>query len=393
MKRNELSIERQLVLIGSIEIDNELADAFRNMLDKPVNWSEIIFQLVTHRTLNMFYYNLKKFKLTGKLEKELQRLMDSQWQVYEERNNYYLQELSCILKEFEKNKVIVPILKGNLLASTVYPSIETRLFNDLDMLMKLDDVAHVTKSLESIGFVQGHYDEEQGVIIEASRKEKMLQQMVSHELQEFQKISDNKFAKLVQVDINHDILWKGNCPYKVDTRDLIKRALPVEINNSKGYMLDYIDNIIQLSCHLYKEATLMMWITDLRDLKIYKFADIYMFVKKFYEQIDWQQLVERVKGYVLEKVVYYNFYYIELMFGEIVPKNVMSSLQPADFTYLDEYGIENKEPSIWEFDFFTRLFDTNRVLNIGQDKIEGMSRYLDAKVKSDGVFHHRTIKE
>lgn len=393
MKRNELSIERQLVLMSSIEIDNEFADAFKNMLDKPVNWSEVMFQLVTHRTLNMFYYNLKKFKLTGILEKELLRLMDSQCQVYEERNNYYLQELSSILKVFEKNEVVVPILKGNLLASTVYPSIETRLFNDLDMLMKLDDVAHVTKSLESIGFVQGHFDEEQGIIIEATRKEKMLQQMVSHELQEFQKISSNKFAKLVQVDINHDILWKGNCPYKVDTRDLIKRALPVQINDTKGYMLDYIDNIIQLSCHLYKEATLMMWITDLRDLKIYKFADIYMYVKKFYEQIDWQQLVERVKGYVLEKVVYYNFYYIEMMFGEIVPENVMSSLQPSDLTYLDEYGIENKESSIWEFDFFTRLFDTNRVLNIGQDKIEGMSRYLDAKVKSDGVFHHRTIKE
>ncbi|MDP4094933.1 MAG: nucleotidyltransferase family protein [Bacillota bacterium] len=392
MKFEELSIERQLVLMTAVEVKDCDAEKLKEIVSSRINWAEVIFQMITHRTMNMFYYNLKKLGLVELLEKEIQRLLESQWQVYGERNNYYLKELVDILKEFESANVVVPILKGNLLASTVYPAIETRIFNDLDLIMRLDDVIPVTKALENIGFVQGHYDEEKCVIIEASRKEKMLQQMVSHELQEFQKLSDNKFARLVQVDVNHDILWKGNCPYKVDTRDLISRALPVAINNAKGYMLDYIDNIIQLSCHLYKEAVLMMWITDLRDLKIYKFADLFMYVERFFEKIDWDLLVGRIKDYRLEKVVYYNFYYIEMMFGQIIPGKVMNSLRPDDLSYLDEYGIENKEPSIWEFDFFTRLFDTNRVLSITEDKLSGMSRYLDAKVKTDGVFHHRAIQ-
>jgi hypothetical protein len=216
--------------------------------------------------------------------------------------------------------------------------------------------------------------------------------MVSHELQEFQKLSGNKFARLVEVDVNHDILWKGNCPYKVDTRELISRAVPIEINGAKGYMLDYIDNIIQLSCHLYKEAVLMMWITDLRDLKIYKFADLFMFICKFRKEIDWKLLVERVKSYGLEKIIYYNFHYIGIMFNEVIPAFVLDELRPEDLAYLDEYGVENKEPATWEFDFFTRLFDTNRVLSVAQDKIEGMSKFLNAKVKADGVFHHRTLQ-
>ena len=390
MERKDLSLERQLVLLTSVEVTEEMGEKLIEIVNSTLDWSDAIFQMITHRTVNMFYYNMKKFNLFDILEKEIQRLLQSQWQVYSERNSYYLKELTLFLQEAEKYNVVVPILKWNLLASMVYPTIETRIFNDLDLIIKLDDVTNVTKALENIGYVQGHYEEEQNVIIESSRQEKILQQMVSHELQEFLKLSDNNFAKLVQVDVNHDILWKGNCPYKVDTRDLIARAIPVEINNAKGYMLEYIDNIIQLSCHLYKEATLMMWITDLRDLKIYKFADLYMYIKKFYKQIDWIQLVERVKAYNLEKVVYYNFHYIEMMFGEIVPTEVMTSLRPEDLSYLDEYGIENKEPSKWEFDFFTRLFDTNRVLGIAQDKLEGMSRYFDAKAKSDGVFRHRT---
>lgn len=391
MERSALSPERQLVLMTAVEMDESQGGRLKEILEGKPDWSDVIFQMITHRTLNMFCYNLKKFGLFGIPEKEIQRLLESQWLVYGERNRCYLGHLSEVMTALKKYNVIVPILKGNLLASLVYPAIETRIFNDLDLLMKLDDVNIVTKALEEAGFIQGFYDEEKGIVVEATRKAKVLTQMVSHELQEFQKVCDNPFAKVVQVDVNHDILWKGNCPYKIDTKDLIARAVPVEINGVEGYMLDAIDNIIQLSCHLYKEATLMIWITDIRDLKIYKFADLYMYIKKFYTNIDWKLLVDRVKGYGIEKIVYYNFHYIEMMFGELVPREVMDSLRPEDLTYLNEYGIENREPSVWKVDFFTRLFDTNRVLMV-EGETSGMSRFMEAKMKADGQVFHRTVQ-
>jgi len=379
MKREDISIERQLVLLTAVEMEDSQEETLKQMLSEKIEWAEVIYQMITHRTLNMFRYNLKKFNLYGNLEKELQRLMDTQWAVFGERNNCYLQKLQEILREFEKRNLIVPILKGNLLATIVYPEIETRIFNDLDMLMKLEDVTPVVEALESLGYIQGNYDEEKDVIVEVSRREKVLHQMATHEIHQFLGLSDNKFARLVEVDVNHDILWKGNCPYKVQTKDLIQRAIPVDIHGTKGYMLDYIDNIIQLSCHLYKEACLMIWIASLKDLKIYKFADLFMYIRKFNDKIDWNLLVSRVKEYNLDRIIYYNFHYIELMFGEIVPQFVKDSLKPEDLSYLDEYAIENKEPSKWQFDFFTRLFDVNRILSIDAGKAEGMNRFLDAK--------------
>lgn len=379
MNREELSLERQLVLMTAVEMEDSQGEALKKMLKGSIQWAEVIYQMVTHRTLNMFRYNLKKFDLFDTLEKELQRLLDTQWTVFSERNRCYLEKLEEILAEFGKRNLVVPVLKGNLVASIVYPELETRVFNDLDMLMKLDDVVPVVKALEDLGYIQGDYDEEKDEIIEATRKQKVLHQMASHEIHQFLKKSGNKFAKLVEVDINHDILWKGNCPYKVPTKDLIERAVPVKINNTDGYMLDYVDNIIQLSCHLYKEACMMVWITDLRDLKLYKFVDLFMYIRKFADKIDWNLLISRVKGYNLEKIIFYNFYYIELMFGEIIPSFVKESLQPEDLSYLDEYAIENKEPSRWEHDFFTRLFDVNRVLSVDQSKAEGLNRFMDAK--------------
>lgn len=392
MEKRELPIERQLVLMGSVEVDSAGADDFIHLLEGRLDWSEILFQLITHRTLNMFYYNVRKSGLEGKLENEARRLMETQWQVYGQRNRCYLSELAGILEEFAKSGLVVPVIKGNLLAGTVYPEIETRIFNDLDLLIKIEDAVPVTRALENAGFIQGHYDSEKNVIVEASRKEKMLQQIASHELQEFQKLGGDPFARLIQVDVNHDVLWKGNCPYRIPTAEMISRAVPVSINGVKGCSLDHIDNLIQLSCHLYKEATLMMWVTDLRDLKIYKFADIFTYIRKYSGEIDWHALVERVRGYGIEKVIYYNLHYIGLMFEEIVPQFVMAGLKPQDLTYLDEYGIENKEPSIWEYDFFTRLFETDRVMKLTQDQYRNLSRFLDAKVRSDGHAAHRIIQ-
>lgn len=380
MNRNEISKERQLVLMTAVDMDEAQGAKLKEILQGNIEWAEVIYQMLTHRTLNMFRYNLKKFNLFDPLEKELRRLMDTQWTVMGERNSCYLEKLGEILKGFEENNLVVPVLKGNLLASIVYPTIEARVFNDLDMLMQLEDVSQVVKVLESLGYIQGNYDEENDVIVEVSRKQKVLHQMATHEIHQFLKLSDNKFAKLIEVDVNHDILWKGNCPYKVPTQELIKRAIPVEINNTKGYMLDYIDNIIQLSCHLFKEACLMIWIHSLQDMKMYKFVDLYMYIKKFNEKIDWNLLVSRVKEYKLEKVLYYNFHYIELMFGKIVPEFVKNSFKPDNLDYLDQYAIENEEPCTWEFDFFTRLFDTSRLLSIDKSKAKGMNRFLDAKL-------------
>jgi hypothetical protein len=380
MNRKELSIERQLILMTAVEVDEAQSDVLKEIVEcQELNWAEVVYQAVTHRTLNMLCYNLKKYGLFAAREPEFKRLCNSQWSVYGERNKFYLDRLSEIMKEFEKVNLVVPILKGNLLASVVYPEIEARVFNDLDLIMKLDDVNILTKVLEDLGYVQGEFNEDTQVIVEATRKVKLLQQMNSHEIQEFLKKSDNNFAKIIEVDVNHDILWKGNCPYKVDTRDLIKRAVPIEFNGVKGYMLDYIDNIIQLSCHLYKEATLMIYIDGIKDLKIYKFADLYMYIKKYFSNIDWKLLIERVKEYNLDKVVYYNFYYIELMFGEIIPEFVNEALRPENLTYLDEYAIESQEPSVWGFDFFTRLFDVNRVLKVDEHQYEKMNKFMDAK--------------
>ncbi|WP_438432803.1 nucleotidyltransferase domain-containing protein [Gorillibacterium sp. sgz500922] len=379
MNRLELSLERQLVLLASVEVEEADRPHLTELLDATLDWSEILYQMTTHRTLNMLTYNLKKFGLFEPLEGELKRLLNLQWAAYRERNGSYAAKLAETLRAFAEKNVVLPVLKGNLLVNTVYPSLETRTFNDLDFLMQLEDVNAVTEALEGLGYIQGEYDAEAHEIKASSRKAKMVHQMTTHEIQEFIQLTDHPFAPVVEVDVNHDILWRGNCPYKVPTRELIARAVPIELYGERGYRLDHADNLIQLCCHLYKEAVLMVWISSLKDLKLYKFADLYMYIRKFSSEIDWDGFQDRVRHYGLEKVVYYNLHYLQLLFRDIVPEAVREAFRPDDLAYLDQYAIENETPSVWEYDFFTRLFDVNRILSVEEGTAEGFKRFQAVK--------------
>lgn len=379
MKRTELSPEHQFILETAVVIDDpkKLMELWKENL----NWKEIFFQAVTHRTLNMIRYNLIRFGLYSELDTEYKRVMDATWESNNQKNLEYKKYLKIILNKFKKDGLVVPILKGNVLAYHVYPSPAARIFNDMDFLIKYEDISKVTDSLNSLGLVQGDYNKEKGIIEEISRKKIMMHQLSTHELAEFKMTNDNSFAPVINVDINHSILWKGNCPYEIPSEDLINRAVNVEFDDVQGHMLHMFDNIIQLSCHLFKEATLMLWITDLRDLKIYKFSDLYMYLHSFGNSIDWNKFMERIEEYKLQKIIYYNFYYIEKMFGQIVPEEVMKRLKPNNLDYLNQYGLENQEPATWTLGFFERLFDRDRVLTIEEEQCSKMKSFMNKRME------------
>ncbi|MFZ5989292.1 MAG: nucleotidyltransferase domain-containing protein [Bacillota bacterium] len=380
----ELSKERQLILLCSRGVlKEEHIEEIKEIMSGRLDWKEILYQGITHRTLNLMYYHLKNLGLTDKIEEEVLKAMKTQSKVYAIRNKTYFSEIKEIFDRLNEHGIRAAILKGNFLAAKVYPSIETRTFNDLDFLIDVRTGDSIVKILEEMGYIQGEYDDSTGEIVPSTRKQKMLQQLASNELQECLKKTDNPFTPLLQVDLNFDVLWKGNCPCKIDTPELLDRALEVDIDGAKTYILDYEDFLVQLACHLYKEAVLMHWISDLRDLKIYKFADIAMFIEKFSDEISWDKLVGFCKRVECEKIVYYAFHYVNLMYGQVVPEKVMSSLEPHDKGYLDEYGIENQQPSKWQFDFFTRMFETSRVLEVSEDLFANRNRFWETKKQAE----------
>ncbi|MEK4059713.1 MULTISPECIES: nucleotidyltransferase domain-containing protein [unclassified Paenibacillus] len=381
-----LSKERQLVILCSRGVWNGEHEAkARELLSHHLDWKDILYQGLTHRVLNLMFYHLKRLELVHVVEEEVVKVMKSQSKVYALRNQFYFEELGSIYRKINEKGLRAVILKGNYLAAHVYPSIETRTFNDLDLLISLSDGEQFVQILESLGYIQGEYNRSTDEIIPGTRKQKIMHQMATHELQECLKKTEHPFVSLLQVDLNHDVLWKGNCPYKISTEELLSRARETEVLGHKCHVLDYEDFLIQLACHLYKEAVMLNWIADLRDLKLYKYADMLMYIEHYQDKLDWDKLISFCQEHSCEKVVYYAFFYVNYIYGNVIPEHVMKALEPEDKAYLDEYGIENTVTAKWEVDFFTRIFDTSRILQVSEEMLTAKNRFWSTRNEHAGA--------
>jgi len=357
----KLTAEQQFIVTCS---KARLNDADRAWLKQHtqagLDWREVLHQAVAHRTLNLITHHLRELEVFGSLERDLRNLMELHRLAIASRNRSYIGELRVIAREFEKVGVKAALVKGGLLASTLYPSIETRYFNDLDFVVNIKDVTPITAALERVGYVQGQFDAKNHAIVAATRRQKIFHQTSSHELQEFLKLSDHPLVPVIEVDINHSILWVGNCPYSISTEQLISRAVKADMGDDPIYRLDMEDALLQLSSHLFREATILHWISEGRDLKIYKFADIYSYVDRFGPQIDWKKFVATVIEHNLQKVAYYPFHFVNELYGQTIPAEVMTALAPSDLGFLEEYAIEGSAPKRWKLGFAERLFDQAR---------------------------------
>lgn len=361
--------ERELVILASKgRLTSEDADRVAEIVHSWPDWKEIVYQATTHRVLGLLQHHCKQLDLLDWIERDLRNLLSLHHAAIGEKNRAYQGELQLIAGKLEEKGVRAALLKGPLLATTVYPGIETRYSNDLDFLVSLSDVNALTAALTEAGYVQGSVSPT-GDIVPANRQQKIFHQMSTHELHEFLKPSGRPLVGLYAVDINHSILWGGKCPYVVDTAELIERSIRVEINGHPVWRLDYEDCLLQLCCHLYREATMAHWIEDSRDLKLYKFADILVYCAAHQDELDWGSFEARVKKAGLDAVVYYVFHHVLMLYASDPTSHLIGEragrLRPQSLDYLDEYELQSGERRRWQHPFLERLFDTRRLTEVG----------------------------
>jgi hypothetical protein len=382
----EITKERELlILLSKSRLSSSEEERVREIIDARPDWKEILYQGTTHRLLGLLYYHLKRLRLQDWIERDLGNLLALHFAAIGEKNRAYYGELRAIADGFNRVGVRAALLKGPLLAWSVYPTIEARYSNDLDFLVSLSDVNRITEVLNGIGYVQGIVDKETDTIIPANRKQKIFHQMSTHELQEFLKPSENALVGRFAVDINHSILWGGRCPYTIDTAALLSRALTVEIAGQDVVRLNAEDCLLQLCCHLYREATMAHWIEDSRDLKIYKFADIINYVERFDQDINWSRFERQIEEAGVNELVYYVLHHVTLLYGTGSCSDALCStmerIRPRDLAFLDEYTLESGERRRWRQGFLDRLFNTNRILEVGaggprEDQFESVKEGL-----------------
>lgn len=354
-----MNTENHLVLSLCRFLDydkEEIRGAFENGVDLP----DVLGKILFHRMGGAAYETLRSCGLLPSLNREFRNVLSSIYSCYEIKTGSYCKAMADLSVLFASAAFPYAFLKGSYLVS-LYPK-GLRTSNDFDVLVNPSDVTKLENLLKSGGFVQGYLKSD--VFRPASREEIITSRMNRGETVPFVKPIDLPFMKYVEVDINFSLDFKatGGTPL---VASLLKRA-KCNILTPKGslYTLSGADFLIHLCAHLYKEASIYSWVQMGRDLSLYKFCDLYLYIHKFMDGRSARQLERAIKQYGMQKECYYALYFTRLLFSIQNPAldSLLENIQPQDLSYIRRiYDPVHRVSYTYDVEYADWIFQNDRV--------------------------------
>ena len=249
---------------------------------------EVLGHLFFNRMQSVAYGIMKERGLIGKVNREFRNSLANAYIQNKEKNNSFfccLDKLTDILSDCEGRYAM---LKGALLCG-IYPE-GYRTSNDIDLLVRPEDVSNIGNVLNKSGFLQGNI--RNGEFIKASRADIIESKMTRGETIPYILEVNMPYMKYLEVDINFSLDYKNSDANTLC--EMLKKAQKIKFGEHSIFSLNKYDFFIHLCLHLFKEATTYPWVEMKRDMTLYKYLDIYMLYVN-YGTAERKALFKRIK--------------------------------------------------------------------------------------------------
>ncbi len=314
------------------------------------NQEELFGQLVLNKMVGIAFKKLEYRALNPELRKTLILLNDN----YLNRSALYKKQLKYLVNNILANAEFdYSLLKGSFLSTNLYKSGQ-RVSNDFDILISPESISRLQKLLIDNGFVQGGVNSS-NEIVPATRREILESRLNFGQTVPFVKIIEN--SPLI-IDINFSLDFKASANNIVG--EFLNDIVIATFENVRFKTLSPIKFLLHLACHLYKESTTYYWVARRRDLMLYKFCDIYMFINKFGTIEYFSDLIEQIKKYNFEKECYYTFENSSIIYPALNKIDgflkVKESIKPENLDFMKQI-VYPREKKLFKYDMsFTDWF-------------------------------------
>lgn len=268
-------------------------------------WRHVVALARQQSVSPLLHHRLKSLALS--LPIELADELKNDHLVLSMRNVRLYHGLGNLLRLLQEKNIAVIVLKGAYLAEVVYGDVGLRGMNDIDLLVKKDDLPRVDQELLASGF-------------EATDFNRTITEINHH------------FGyKLPGSDIRAEIHWTLMAIENIakDIDGLWSRSQSATIAQVSTRVLSPEDLLLHLCLHMTKHA---------RDMHIRMLCDIGEIVRHDREKLDWSQIDARARQWGIYRAVYVVLRLAEELLESAVPLDWLGSLRPDDFRegYLDQ---------------------------------------------------------
>lgn len=275
------------------------------------DFSDILVILVKNRIVGIAFYNIMKYDMLFKIDKRSREVMNSIVTHDTLKYNEYCMEMQRITRSLSNYKIPYALMKGINIIEKLYKlncNYIVRSFNDIDILVEKKDVTKVVELLRCNGYIQGHINYRTKEYEPVPREKILYWSLTSH--QEYPMIKKNAYSNISPlntfiVDINHTF-FNGGMEYDpIETKRILENRMEESTgNNIKYWGLSREHELLQLIFHYYKDSKSHFKKNQYDDKKIINLMDIYLFISKYFDEINWIKLKEEVYEASLQKIVF-----------------------------------------------------------------------------------------
>ena len=318
------------------------------LMNEGLDYPYILGQLLYNRVGAMAYYALKQNELLHKVNREFRNTLKAIYEYNLNKTTSFVKSLRALSTVCSNFGFSYAFLKGAYLID-IYPK-GLRTSNDIDILINPENITKLTSELKAVGFKQGNIRNE--TFTPASRTEIIFSRMNRGETVPFVKEVNLPSMKYLEIDVNFSLGFRPGVDENV-VRDFLDRTQLLILNSIST--LNRTDFLMHLCAHLYKEATVMSWVEMGRDISLYKYCDIYLFIHNFMNEEFATEIIQRISDVGLNKECYYSLYNSRDLF-EIENKNldkVLEDIRPANISFMTQV-LEPQTDKIYYYDMSYR---------------------------------------
>ena len=310
-----LSPEDRLILYCARTRMNEATQhEVIKLLNSCPNWDYILKGTIRHGISPLLYRNLRKITARVDVPAEVMTELMERYYNNIDRNLRIYNELSKVLKAFTDAGIDVIVLKGAVLAETVYKNVGLRVIGDVDLLVKKADLDRVKNDLVLLGY---HTD--------PTRWPEELNELWQTEWAE-----ERHYTKKIGIDL-HWYIQSTVSPFQININDFWANAKPVKIAGTDAFMFAP-DNLLQHLClHIDRH------ISNTGTVSFKWYCDLTAVINEYDGEIDWHYQVQSAKTQGLEAPIYHSFYIASTYFGAFVPPYVLNDLKHTNVDFDDPF--------------------------------------------------------
>ena len=231
-----------------------------------------------------------------------------------ERNAGIAHQLQEILQASAAQNINVMVLKGALLAPTLYPDAALRPMNDIDLLFHPADLAKVGPLLESLGYAGKHKTADQGPGV--------TKHLSTYRRQGNEGTTPNPYLsasgdRMVEPHGSLEESWFG---LKVDmTPGVWDRAVPITLHDQPAHRLSNEDQLLHLGIHYAFHFIMGASV-------FVQMYDVHCVTTAWQDILDWQKLIQLARAAKAQVFLYAGLFWANRFFHTPVPDHVFKTL-------------------------------------------------------------------